>query len=229
LQVSSTDSRKLRASRIALAHSELYHSRRPSRIFRQGEKVELYNVAAEMIGNRAITYLEFGVFQGRSIKRIAERFPHPDARFIGFDSFEGLPEHWGGIRGLGHFSVDGAIPSVTDERISFVKGWFQDTLPDFLASHPPLTGPVLVHYDADLYSATLFLLTTLWHHCPNYYFLCDEFYSDEAVAMHDFSLAYPVEIDFLASTVDEERPLQTFGQLKNISYQQVADTLKQAG
>lgn len=39
-------------------------------------------------------YLEFGVFTGGTIRYIARR---SRSRVIhGFDSFEGLPEHWGG-------------------------------------------------------------------------------------------------------------------------------------
>ena len=37
-------------------------------------------------------FLEFGVFQGRSINIIAEKFP--DQKIYGFDSFKGLPEDW---------------------------------------------------------------------------------------------------------------------------------------
>ena len=78
-----------------------------------------------------------------------------------FDSFEGLPEAWGHAAPK-TFTTGGAIPAAADPRVSFVKGWFQNTLPDFLAAtrlNPD--RPVLVHYDADLYTSTLFILTTL--------------------------------------------------------------------
>jgi len=78
---------------------------------------------------------------------------------------------------------------------------------------------VLVHFDADIYSATLFLLTTLWHHIPAYHFMFDEFVPSEVVALYDFSLAYPVDIEFLATLSDEHgQPGQVFGRLRNTAY-----------
>jgi hypothetical protein len=40
--------------------------------------------------------LEFGVFKGTTINHLARQAP--DRQFFGFDSFEGLPEHWTGAR-----------------------------------------------------------------------------------------------------------------------------------
>jgi hypothetical protein len=95
----------------------------------------------------------------------------------------------------------------------------QNTLPQFLATEKP-GGSVLVQFDADVYSATLFLLTTLWHHIPAYYFMFDEFVPSEVVAFYDFSLAYPVEVEFLAARSDEyAQPGQVFGRLRNTAYQ----------
>jgi hypothetical protein len=76
------------------AYESLYLPRKPAREVAENDLPALYDVAAGVIGNVPLLYLEFGVFQGRSIGRMAERFPHPAARFVGFDSFEGLPEDW---------------------------------------------------------------------------------------------------------------------------------------
>jgi hypothetical protein len=178
----------------------------------------LFDFVAKTIGDVPLTYLEFGVHQGVSMHMIGKLFTNPASRFHGFDSFEGLPESWGN-KGPGHFSTEGAAPRMEDPRVTFIKGWFQNTLPQFLATEKP-GGSVLVQFDADVYSATLFLLTTLWHHIPAYYFMFDEFVPSEVVAFYDFSLAYPVEVEFLAARSDEyAQPGQVFGRLRNTAYQ----------
>jgi hypothetical protein len=160
----------------------------------------LYDFAGDTIGKeQPVTYLEFGVSRGGTFRKILEHFTSPDARFVGFDSFEGLPESWKGLA-PGAFSAHGNTPDVNDNRVRFVKGWFQNTFHDSLTWLAPRLAhpPVLVHFDADLYYSTLFLLTSLWPHCAEYYFIMDDFMVDDIVALHDLSLAYPVAIEFLA-------------------------------
>jgi hypothetical protein len=101
-------------------------------------------------------FLEFGVYTGNS----ATGRRHSRSRFFGFDSFEGLPENWTRNWPKGNFSTDGTIPQIDDERIGFVKGWFQNTLPIFLKGFVPRSR-LVVHSDNDLYSSTLFTLATL--------------------------------------------------------------------
>jgi hypothetical protein len=203
---------------ISRAVRELYQPSPAKTIFPRGAKAEVYGIASHTIGSRALTYLEFGVHKGASIRHISTLFRDPGATFTGFDSFEGLPETWGPFK-RGHFSTDGTAPSAPDGRVKFVTGWFQNTVPEFLRANK-LNGPVLVHFDADLYTSTLFLMTTLWHHIPDYYFLFDEFVPSEIVAMYDFVRAYPVAFEFTACTVDDQdRPIQMFGRLRNAGYQ----------
>lgn len=91
--------------------------------------------------------LEFGVFSGTTLRRIAA--DRADGAVYGFDSFRGLPEDWRAGFRAGTFDV--AEPPRVDGA-ELVVGWFAETLPDFLAAHP---GPVdLLHLDADLYSST---------------------------------------------------------------------------
>lgn len=82
------------------------------------------------------------------------------SRFIGFDSFNGLPEDWTKNWTKVTFDTGGAAPQIDDRRVSFGKGWFQDTLPDFLKGFTPRSR-LVVHNDSDLYSSTLFVLATL--------------------------------------------------------------------
>jgi O-methyltransferase len=178
--------------------------------------VELHDFAAKTIGDVPVLYLEFGVAGGKSIRAMAERFTHRDARFFGFDSFEGIPEDWGG-KPRGSFSMKGKAPVFPDKRIQPVQGWFQDSVPGFLQTlkTKPST-PVLVHYDADLYSSTLFLLCALWPYIPDYYFLFDEFMSEEIIALDDFSVAFPVDIEFLCQTNAGRMPSRVFGRVRRV-------------
>ncbi len=93
--------------------------------------------------------LEFGVFRGDSLQMIAKRCAQ---EVHGFDSFEGLPEDWTGGREKGRFSLGGELPAIKAANVVLHKGWFERTLPGFLASHP---GPArFLHVDCDIYSST---------------------------------------------------------------------------
>jgi len=102
--------------------------------------------------------MEFGVFRGDSIRRIAEwARAREDPRVFGFDTFEGLPEDWTfGFR-RGAFKVEG-LPQVP-ENVTLIKGLFQDTLGPFLEQHREPAA--FVHIDSDLYSSAKFVLETL--------------------------------------------------------------------
>ena len=91
-------------------------------------------------------FLEFGVATGRSIRHIADLVGFP---IYGFDSFEGLPEDWRTGFARGKFAMN--APEVP-ANVSLVKGWFSDTLPEFLLQHPEAVS--FLHIDCDLYSST---------------------------------------------------------------------------
>jgi O-methyltransferase len=118
------------------------------------------HVHDEVCGGNAIDFLEFGVCAGRSIEFWSQLNDDPRSRFIGFDSFEGLPEDWTRNFPKGALSTGGWVPEIDDERVSFVKGWFQKTLPGFLTAFAPRSR-LVVHSDSDLYSSTLFTLASL--------------------------------------------------------------------
>jgi hypothetical protein len=96
-------------------------------------------------------FLEFGVYSGGTLRYIARR----KAKTVihGFDSFEGLPEAWGGFNlGRRAFSVEGRLPRVPS-NVVLHKGWFSDTVPKWCRETP---GPIsFIHIDCDLYSSTL--------------------------------------------------------------------------
>jgi O-methyltransferase len=127
------------------------------------ERKQLYAEVNHRLGNNAITYIEFGVWEGESLTAWTKINGHENSRFYGFDSFEGLPEDWNhGFRVTkkGAFDLNGATPNIPDTRVSFVKGWFQETLRDFLR-RTELAHPIVVHNDSDLHSSTQYTLSTL--------------------------------------------------------------------
>lgn len=106
-------------------------------------------------------YAEFGVADGASVNHAAQWLAgkRPGATIHGFDSFEGLPEDWTATyERRGKFSRGGALPAV-EANARLHKGWFDATLPPFLADHP---GPAaFIHIDCDLYSSTRTVLDLL--------------------------------------------------------------------
>lgn len=102
-------------------------------------------------------YLEFGVFEGRSMRWWVSQLRNPGATFVGFDSFEGLPQDWRPGTPQGHFRTAGP-PQIDDPRVSFVAGWFDQTLPDFPV---PDHDQLIVNIDSDLYASADVVLRCL--------------------------------------------------------------------
>lgn len=109
-------------------------------------------------------YLEFGVANGKSIRYIdtliKEKFLPTKQESIlihGFDSFEGLQEDWAGSVGAlkGTYTLGGKMPRVP-RTIQLHKGYFEKTLPPFLAqNNKPIS---FIHLDADTYPSTKYVL-----------------------------------------------------------------------
>jgi len=98
---------------------------------------------------------EFGVFEGYSINYFAKKLGS-NVTIYGFDSFEGLQEDWRGhILKTGDFSLGGRLPKVA-RNIKLIKGWFDQTVPDFLAKHAENFS--FIHIDSDTYEAARSLL-----------------------------------------------------------------------
>ena len=107
----------------------------------------------------SIDYLEFGVSRGTSFKWWVGRIKNADARFYGFDTFTGLPEPWGPYK-KGDMGNGNKPPIINDERYEFFQGLFQQTLLPFLSNYKSDKRKV-IHMDADIYSATLYVLTLI--------------------------------------------------------------------
>ena len=110
---------------------------------------DLFAYLANRVTGSAVLYLEFGVFEGRSIRWWSEHISSPSARFVGFDSFEGLPEDWTGDYTKGAFATSGP-PMISDPRVSFEIGLFDKTLEGY---SPPQHDQLVINIDCDLYSA----------------------------------------------------------------------------
>src|SRR5438067_1877638 len=54
-------------------------------------------IEKEALSASPVNYFEFGVAGGYSFKWWLQNNNHPSSRFYGFDTFEGLPEKWGGF------------------------------------------------------------------------------------------------------------------------------------
>jgi hypothetical protein len=84
---------------------------------------------------------------------------NPKSQFFGFDTFEGLPEDWGTYK-KGDMSAH--VPDVNDARADFLVGLFQDSLPQFLSKYDVESDcKRIIHLDADLFSSTLYVLTSM--------------------------------------------------------------------
>ncbi|HEY3299155.1 MAG TPA: class I SAM-dependent methyltransferase [Methylophilaceae bacterium] len=98
--------------------------------------------------------LEFGVRFGNSIRQLAKLTKQP---VHGFDSFEGLPENWHSEQ-KGSYTTKGSLPDVP-KHVKLHVGWFDATLPQYLASE---SGDIrLINVDCDLYSSTKTVLELL--------------------------------------------------------------------
>tara|TARA_A100001515_G_scaffold100284_1_gene81121 strand:- start:2477 stop:3121 length:645 start_codon:yes stop_codon:yes gene_type:complete len=138
-------------------------------------------------------WLEFGVWVGTSSRIISSFMPDKNKVLYGFDSFEGLPEDWAcsetgvvqkeGKKGA--FNLNGEIPKPPAKNIKYIKGWFEDTLPDFVKEHKePLA---FLHVDSDLYSSA----KTIFNHLSDRIvkgtvIIFDEFYNYVGYKDHEY-------------------------------------------
>jgi hypothetical protein len=154
----------------------------------------------ELLQGEPINYMEFGVAGGDSFRWFMERNQHPDSRFYGFDTFTGLPEDWGPFR-KGAFSNENKVPEISDSRGKFYQGLFQQTVPGFLHELRNDRRNIIM-MDADLYSATLYAITSLAPFLKkNDIIFFDEFAvpTHEFKVFHDFTQSYYINLQLIAS------------------------------
>ncbi|WP_346236843.1 class I SAM-dependent methyltransferase [Niabella insulamsoli] len=146
-------------------------------------RIHLYEsiLQNEGLNKGPVDYMEFGVSSGASFRWWLQHQTNEASRFFGFDTFEGLPEAFGAFE-KGAMAATLESIGVTDIRATFYKGLFQDTLLPFLDQYKR-GNRKLIHMDADLFSATIFVLSQL------YRFLNDGdiiMFDEFAVPTHEF-------------------------------------------
>jgi len=168
-------------------------------------KLQMYDYINEtVIKHQPVAYCEFGVYKGTTIKYWAKINSHIHSVFYGFDTFTGLPEPWKKIMfslDKSTFDTGGEIPRVSDDRVSFFKGLFQTTLPSFV-EHYDNEHQLIINNDSDLYSSTLYTLTTAHNIIvPGTIIIFDEFLSmlHEFRALEDYCSSYLREYKILAA------------------------------
>ncbi|MFI5186472.1 MAG: TylF/MycF/NovP-related O-methyltransferase [Chitinophagales bacterium] len=154
----------------------------------------------ENLAGVAINYIEFGVADGHSIKWFAEQNTNAQSCFHGFDTFTGLPEDFG-VYKKGQFNTNNRVPEIADPRVKFYPGLFQQTVPGFLKELDKSNRNVIM-MDADLYSSTLYALTSLAPFLKKGDIIFfDEFAvpTHEFRAFHDFVQSYYTDLELIAA------------------------------
>jgi O-methyltransferase len=186
---------------VAIDHGPIRATQKERRLGKRG----LLHWLLQSLAGHPIDYFEFGVMSCRTFNRAIEWTPSEDARFYGFDTFEGLPQPWVGARENGSLRMGreaGELkaaypPAVYDKRAVLFKGLFQETLPDALQTAFPsgrqAHRPMILNVDSDLYSSALYVLTSMHtlHRTGDYVYF-DEFFDtlNEFAAFNDYVRAY---------------------------------------
>jgi len=142
--------------------------------------------------------LEFGVATGRTLRHFARLLPNKTV--YGFDGFCGLPEDWTSRMPRGFFARQ-TLPPVR-RNCHLVVGWFENTLPRFVAQH---VQPVaLLHIDSDLYSSAVTVLENLRHQIvPGTVIVFDEYMNypgwqlDEFRAWQEFVQQHGIKYEYI--------------------------------
>jgi O-methyltransferase len=162
-----------RAVRRVVYRPILYRQRKYCGLVPRAALTSAYRTALEYLlrhtpPDRIGDYFEFGVYDGSSMSclyRAASDLGLDHVRMFGFDSFAGLPPsatsddegHWK----PGAFRCDYELTrenldayGVDMDRVTLVRGYFEDTLTPELKQRHRLERASIVMVDCDLYSST---------------------------------------------------------------------------
>jgi hypothetical protein len=170
-------------------------------------KYVINTLPASITQNRIEYSLEFGVFKGDSLNKLA--ILSPKTEWTGFDSFDGLEEDWPGTAlTKGFFGVEGKLPKVVG-NVKLVKGWVEVTLSEFLNQHQNRQVSI-IHFDMDTYKPTSYVLQSLYGNgCfgPGTTLIFDEYFGyshswklNEHRAFSDWIGKYGIKFQYIAHT-----------------------------
>jgi predicted O-methyltransferase YrrM len=160
--------------------------------------------------------LEFGVYKGQTINYIAKNL-NKSQTLYGFDSFEGLNEPWI-YRGKGGFSNVNENELKVEDNVNLVKGFFDETLPDFVTKNPqPIS---FLHIDSDLYSSAKVIFDNLKSQIvKGTVIVFDEFFNypnwkqGEFKAWNEFANKHSVEFEYIGFTYQRTKHKKSGNQL----------------
>jgi len=189
------------------------------------------DVLRYVLNNNLINFncliLEFGVFKAQTIDLIS---CYTENNIYGFDSFEGFKntstdQHeklWYHGR-KDNFNLNGNIPQYTNrldkyerkeigevklkDNVKLIKGYFQDTLNDFLIeNNKPIS---FIHIDSDTYTSCIYILETCLKYIMNdCIIIFDEFINfpwceeGEYKAFQEWINKYDIEFEWIGVEKD---------------------------
>ena len=177
------------------------------RVDRFARREQYYEHLAKWLGQNPVDFLEFGVYRGGTLRQWLALNANPCSRFWGFDSFAGFPRDWITLARTvpqSEFDTKGCLPDIRDPRLTFVKGFFQDSLPAFLKGFSR-ENRLILHLDADMYASTLYVLVKMDDYlAPGSILLFDELSTgiDEFRALRDYTEAFRRELKPIAMAGD---------------------------
>ncbi len=178
---------------------------------RSKSRDEVFEAVVREVKDNQVLYLEFGVCEGETMRYWSGHLMNPRSCLHGFDSFEGLPESWNIWRPKGCFSTAGKIPEILDARVTFFKGWFHETLPDYML---PAHEQLVINIDSDLYESAKLVLTKLKASITiGTYLYFDEF--------HDIQHELKAFREFLADTGARFEIVAAFRDLSAVMFRRI--------
>jgi len=181
------------------------------------DRFHVLSIAAERTRSIAGRAMEFGVFDGATLRHLAKEIG-PSRRITGFDTFKGLPEDWGRLLEKGTFATP--VPSLDGySNVDLEAGRIEDTLPTFLANNGQPVS--LVHIDCPYYAINVFILEHLLPYMPERSIVVfDEYYGYPSYEDHEFRAWSEIRARFnlLASPVAYSNRSAAFELVRNPQY-----------